>query len=108
MPADFPYDREHDAGAEEVHRVSSGDRELGARRCRSCKALVLWTVTESGELMPVDFAPSADGTIAIKPGTHAGKRVWRSRVVRLDERGVMRRKSHFASCPNAPEWRKRR
>lgn len=106
MPADFPYDREHDAGAEEVHHVSSGDPELGARRCRSCKALVLWTLTESGKLMPVDFAPSTEGTIAIRPGRHEGKRVWLSRVVELGE-VVTRRKSHFATCKFADQHRRK-
>lgn len=85
-------------------RIGTGDPDLGARRCRSCKALILWTITESGKAMPVDFAPVQDGTIAITPGTHEGKRVWRSRVARIGE-VVTRRKAHWATCPTADQHR---
>lgn len=43
--------------------------------CRSCRADVVWIVTEGGRRMPVD------------PGT---------------------KESHFATCPHAADWRKKR
>lgn len=104
--SDFPYDRDVDAKHElERRTVSRADPELGARRCKSCRAAILWTVTESGARMPVDFAPVVDGTIAISVGEHEGRRAWRSRVAQIGE-SVVRRKSHFATCPNAKEHRK--
>lgn len=45
--------------------------------CRSCGAPILWCVTARGKKMPVDV-PADD-----EPTT-----------------------SHFATCPNAQEWRK--
>jgi hypothetical protein len=103
--SDFPYDRDVDASHEIEHRtVSKADPELGARRCKSCRAPILWTVTESGKRMPLDFAPSADGTVAISVGEHEGRRAWRSRIAELGE-AVVRRKSHFATCPNAATHR---
>lgn len=49
--------------------------------CRSCKAPIVWIVTALGKRMPVNYArvgccPPANGT------------------------------SHFATCPNAADWRK--
>jgi hypothetical protein len=88
-------------------RVSKSDPELGARRCKSCGALILWTLTEAGKPMPVDFAPSTDGTVAINVDVdERGRRVWRSRVAQIGE-PIVRRKSHFATCPNAGKHRKR-
>lgn len=46
--------------------------------CRSCGAQVVWEQTASGKKMPMDVEPGPDG-----------KRV-----------------SHFATCPQADEWRK--
>lgn len=87
--------------------VTRSDPELGAKRCKSCGALILWTITESGLPMPVDFAQTAEGTVAISVGTDdRGRRVWRSRIGRIGDPGV-RRKSHFATCPFAVEHRRR-
>jgi hypothetical protein len=89
----------------ERRTVSKSDAELGARRCSSCRAPILWTWTENGKRMPVDFAPTLDGTIAISVGEHEGRRAWRSRVAQIGE-AVVRRKSHFATCPNADAHRR--
>lgn len=102
--ADFPYDRDVDEAAAKAH-VSRTDPDLGARRCKSCRRAILWTVTESGARMPVDFAPTVDGTVAIAHEVVDGRRVWRSRIAQLGE-SVVRRKAHWATCPSAAQHRK--
>lgn len=103
--SDFPYDRDVDAKHElERRTISRADPELGARRCKSCRAPILWTTTEGGARMPVDFSPSVDGTVAIVVEIIDGRRAWRSRIAELGE-SVVRRKSHFATCPNAAAHR---
>lgn len=47
-------------------------------RCRSCGAVVLWVETQGGKRMPVDYPP--------------------------DESSLV--ESHFATCPQAKEWRR--
>ena len=49
------------------------------QQCRSCGADVIWIITEAGKRMPVDAAPG------LIPGEHT---------------------SHFATCPQANDWRK--
>lgn len=67
------------------------------RRCRSCDAaLTFYQVVESGRRMPFDGAPVFVST-------------------RTDERGrkiatidTEKSKSHFATCPDADRYRRRR
>jgi hypothetical protein len=47
--------------------------------CRSCGAKVEWVETANGKKMPMDLEPDAEGN----------------------------RISHFATCPQANDWRKR-
>jgi hypothetical protein len=56
-------------------------------RCRSCNARIVWFTTESGRNMPVD----ADTVEADD-----------------DELDLSRHISHFATCPNANQHRRRR
>ncbi len=50
--------------------------------CRSCKAPIVWVLTVKGNRMPVDY--TRDGASRPAAGT-----------------------SHFATCPNADDWRRR-
>lgn len=77
-------------------------------KCRSCGTRIIWTVTSAfGRRMPVDFTPVLDGDIAIKPDGEGG---WLSIVADPRETvagcSSVRRKSHFATCPNAAAHRK--
>ena len=65
-------------------------------RCRSCSALVRWTVTAAGKKMPVDAEPKANGNIEIVGGI--------ARYVKAESE-VARFWSHFATCPNAASHR---
>lgn len=55
-------------------------------RCRSCRARIVWFETPNGKKMPVD----ADTVEADD-----------------DELDLSRHQSHFATCPNANQHRKR-
>lgn len=75
--------------------------------CKSCGTEIYWTVTEAGKRMPVDVAPSSEGTIRL---TSDGKTTW-SRVLKGDElKGtspLLLHRSHFATCRNAATHRRK-
>lgn len=73
--------------------------------CRSCGAPVTWTLTVKGKRIPLNPEPVPDGNIV--PVIIDGER--RARVVTEANPapdGVQRFKSHYATCPQADEWRK--
>ena len=85
--------------------------------CRSCGALILWTVTEKGARMPVDAESSPAGNIDLlcpigKPmvAIYLRKDEIAARSAAAIERGgtpPALRTSHFASCPYAEFHRKK-
>lgn len=84
--------------------------------CRSCKADVLWAVTQAGERMPVNAKPSTAGNVmlTIMPG-HANRPdrlvagvLNRQQAAGARDRGVQLHTSHFVDCPRAAEHRRRR
>jgi hypothetical protein len=71
-------------------------------RCRSCEARVVWCETVAGKRMPVDELPSPMGNVTIEPqGSGPPLAVVHAGPV------AGGRLSHFASCPNANDHRKR-
>lgn len=82
--------------------------------CRSCGARVIWSITEQAKAMPVDADPSQAGTLALEwrdrgSGLPGGAPPL-ARVVKPELRfgRTDLRTSHFATCPHAGEWRKKR
>lgn len=76
--------------------------------CRSCHAPVRWVLTAHGKRMPIDPEPVSDGNVWIDH-YEAGTPVVE---VALSGDGVPaaaaeRFQSHFVSCPQRDEWRKR-
>lgn len=69
--------------------------------CRSCGAEVVWAVSaKSGKRMPVDPVHSATGNLAFND---------RGKVEYVDPAGDDPRPrylSHYATCPDAADWRK--
>lgn len=73
--------------------------------CRSCGAEIRWALTvKNGKHIPIDAQPVPDGNIVIeyrnggdeaRPATDADRKLKRPLY-----------KSHFATCTDAPEWRK--
>lgn len=82
-------------------------------RCRSCNAEIKWIKMESGKSMPVDasgisysetFHPGAKGNNVLTLVTERGTIVRTVFDPAGDKIGYM---SHFATCPNANQHRKR-
>jgi hypothetical protein len=103
------------ARPEPFARTSSGRKATPVTepsRCRSCKADVLWARWETGKRMPADF-PS-DNRPMLKGGgnlvlTLRGGEFGELLVEHFDleKHGLRRNRytSHFATCPNAKDWR---
>lgn len=74
--------------------------------CRSCSAEVFWVETEKGKRMPVDAEPSDAGNIVIR---HDGIAHYLTAEDKLHPKysGEHRYTSHFATCPQKDQWRKR-
>jgi hypothetical protein len=69
--------------------------------CRSCKALVLWCITDKGKRQPVDAKPTEAGNLLIeRRGT-----VLYARLAGLFDPPGERFMPHHATCPQADEWR---
>ena len=82
--------------------------------CRSCHAEIAFVATTHGGKMPIDFEPVADGTIAVVAGLAGeidpplGVVLTDDALARARARGAPLHRSHFASCPQAAEWRNRK
>ena len=77
--------------------------------CRSCRITIDWAQLPDGKPVPVDRASAGDpkGNLAVHRTT-AG--TLKARVLKAGEQlqpGEVRGISHFASCPQARQWRER-
>lgn len=83
----------------------------GADQCGRCGAAILWTITERGKRMPVDYRADPDGTVDVSSdGTTRRSRVLTGMelAARRDADDVPTlHKAHFATCPNPPPRRPR-
>ena len=80
------------------------------KRCRSCRAPVLFVQLDTGAWMPVDARPDdLSGTVLIPKAAGESARVVGSleERLRLQGRGLLY-VSHFATCPYARQHRRRR
>jgi hypothetical protein len=87
--------------------------------CASCKAPVIWAMTENGKRMPVDAEPVESGTILLSHRLPAqppvalvqraaGLAKLRAEHERSPQEGPLRLfTSHFATCPHADQHRRR-
>lgn len=76
--------------------------------CRSCAAVIVWAESASGGgRMPVDAEPVAGGNVALTPraGRSPLARVFGADDVPGDDEA--RYTNHFATCPQADDWRNR-
>ena len=89
-------------------------REDEVAACRSCGAPIVWTRTTQGSMMPLDQDPADNGNVIYTGSwstSRSGSRVPVVRVIDPEHptlRGVDpgdRFVSHFATCPQAEEWR---
>jgi hypothetical protein len=76
--------------------------------CRSCGAEIVWARTVNGKTIPIDVDPVEDGNIELQDG--AGAMPVAVYVKKDDgQLGLLasdRYVSHFATCPQAKEWRR--
>jgi hypothetical protein len=77
--------------------------------CRSCYSKIDWAQLPDGKGIPVDRSSAGDpnGNLAVRR-TRAGN--LRARVLKSTEQpqpGEIRGVSHFATCPQAQQWRSR-
>lgn len=76
-------------------------------RCRSCEAPIVWALTPGGKRIPLDADPVPDGNAVIIE-RRAGVPVIELIDLADVDAGAVRYRSHFATCPQANEWRKTR
>lgn len=95
-----------------------------AATCRSCHTPIRWAITEGNhKRIPLDIEPTADGNIVETGDIDAATKAPIVRYLKKAERPTMfpslalmvggqtpdsaRYVSHFATCPNADEHRKK-
>lgn len=80
-------------------------------QCKSCDATIFWARTRNGRNLPVDAEPVADGNLRVTFGKYGpptaaivdARQVDARQIGLFDKRYV----SHFATCPNADQHRRR-
>ena len=70
--------------------------DLNISKCRSCGAKIIWATTERGKRMPLDAVADTRIVLEHRDGQPPLARVVATYV------------SHFTTCPNAAEHRKKR
>lgn len=70
--------------------------------CRTCGAPVRWVKTASGRAMPLDAEPVERGNVVLRDG----RAVYVSKG-NPAEQNEPRYVSHFATCPQSRDWRRR-
>lgn len=88
---------------------------MAVARCRSCGALIVWARTRSGRAIPLDarwtdgvpkplYTP--DGNLIAIEDIAVGAGGPGLLVEHAPRNGTPRWRAHFATCPNADDWRK--
>jgi hypothetical protein len=77
-----------------------------SEKCRSCGASILWALTERHKRIPIDEKPVPDGNIILLD--QGNFRPMLALYNSDPPPDVDRYKSHFATCKQAEQWRKRR
>lgn len=84
-----------------------GEKPFPVEECSTCHAPIIWAITERDKRAPFDAEPAAGGTAILS--WSAGETAVHSRILRVAQREGRTdlRLSHFATCPDAAEWRSR-
>lgn len=87
-----------------------GGYDYPVRGCNACPAPMVWAVSEStGKSIPLDALAVPDGNLVyVRQLTDGGAPRPVVRHLKRDEDPgpVPRFKTHFATCPSAPQFRK--
>lgn len=79
-------------------------------RCRGCRRTVFFATTQGDKKIPIDEKPANDGNLLVAT---SGTQLPTATVMRsgqaagMREQGVPTYKAHFATCPNADDFRKK-
>ena len=83
--------------------------------CRGCGAPIIWATTSAGKRMPVDPVPTAQGTLVLRLGGRPyvpRMSEYRPPVAHVvargddaDEQAALLYVPHWATCPNAGDFR---
>lgn len=76
-------------------------------RCRSCGVTIVWCHTRAGKRIPVDLDPTPEGNLRVFIDGLAVALTNGERAAYI-EAGVPLHTSHFATCPQAAAWRRRK
>ncbi|MCK9929361.1 hypothetical protein MXD62_19615 [Frankia sp. Mgl5] len=83
---------------------------IATSRCRSCQAKIRWARTETGKAIPIDAEPTPDGNVTLSGGAailrEAAPVIATVHAVGTPLEGP-RWTSHFATCAQAAQHRKR-
>jgi hypothetical protein len=74
--------------------------------CDSCGAPIVWRRTIHGTNIPLDAHPESGRPLVVEDGNLI--LVEASRIVRYVKAGQGRHRTHFATCPDSKQWRKKR
>ena len=79
------------------------------RACSSCGGKIFWAITRTGKSMPVDAEPSESGPLVLNlRGGEFGKlHVEKFYAPKHGSADRRRYTSHFSTCPNADEHRRK-
>jgi hypothetical protein len=82
-----------------------------SRLCRSCDAGIFMAETPKAKMMPVDIVPDPDGLVVIgdrqlPDGTPIIERIESKGQLSMLMGDEERYTSHFATCPDAEQWRR--
>jgi hypothetical protein len=70
-------------------------------KCRSCGAPIIWAKTKNDKTIPLDATPTADGNLLLVDGVARAPEV-------TDDVPFLQYKSHFATCPDAESFRRKK
>lgn len=75
--------------------------------CEACEKPIFFATAPSGSPMPVDAAPRADGSAAVRCDASGS---WRARILGAGDQlapGEKKHMPHWVTCPRAGDFRKR-
>lgn len=77
-------------------------------RCRGCGRTIFFATTAGDKNIPIDEKPANDGNLMVTEGTPPHATVVRTgQAAGMRDQGVPTYKAHFATCPNADDFRKK-
>jgi hypothetical protein len=74
--------------------------------CKSCQAPIEWFTTTAGKAIPLDPGAVADGNLVVNAAGEV--QAFGPLELLALPAGTIRRRSHYATCPDAASWRGRK